>query len=49
MQNFIVIISLNDGEEIVLDVIASCEMDAIRQGWEAGEGRQVAEVFCEEG
>lgn len=47
MKDFVVIITLNDGDEVVKDVTAATAADAVKIGWEAACGMQVADVFVD--
>ena len=47
MLDFTVIITLNDGDEIVRDIQADSAVEAVALGWEESVGLQVADVFIE--
>jgi hemoglobin-like flavoprotein len=47
MKDFVVIITLNDGDEVVKDVTADTAEEAVLTGWDAAVGMQVADVFVD--
>ena len=47
MKEFMVIVEMNDGEEVVVEIIASCTADAISKVRENFIGYQVADIFVE--
>jgi len=47
MKEFMVIVEMNDGEEVVVEIMASSEADAISRVSEDYIGYQVADIFVE--